>query len=218
MRPRRLAGLAGLALLGLALALAWHWLAAPPRVANASAAARFARWQATNPGRVAEYLGYLQRQGVGEVLPPEQLLRLGRRWERCGGVEFSLPPRELWPRIVPTLKLLASLQSEGLLRDARVASAWRPQDYNRCEGGSQASRHLDNLALDLDLPNSQASRVQALCQRWRQIGPARHWGLGFYSPTRVHLDTAGFRSWGYDYRGKSSLCTAPDRGEGRRIG
>jgi hypothetical protein len=211
MRWRALAWVAGVALLLLGLDLAWQWPRAPwqPAARPRDAAERFKQWQAAETKPTRAYFAYLRAQGVAEVLPPESLLRLGRRWQTCGGVEFAVPPRELWPRIVPTLKLLSELRTEGLLRGARVASAWRPDAYNRCEGGSRASRHLGNLALDLDLPASEAGRVQDLCARWQRIGAQRRWGLGFYSPTQVHLDTAGFRTWGFDFRSGSSLCKAP---------
>jgi uncharacterized protein YcbK (DUF882 family) len=110
--------------------------------------------------------------------------------------------------VVPTLQLLADLRSQGLLVGATAASGYRSSDYNRCEGGSSASRHLTNRAIDLDLPETAASQSEALCAAWRRQGPVQKWGLGFYSPTQIHLDTAGFRTWGFNYGGSSSLCKA----------
>lgn len=107
---------------------------------------------------------------------------------------------------MPTLRLLADLRKSGYLDGFRVASSYRVASYNRCEGGSRASRHLSNQALDLDLDQSSKASVAALCAAWRRIGPSRNWGLGFYSASQVHLDTAGFRTWGTDFHGKSSLC------------
>ena len=39
-------------------------------------------------------------------------------------------------------------------------------------------------------------------------GAEHRFGLGFYSPTRIHVDTAGFRTWGRDYTRRTSLCRA----------
>lgn len=36
--------------------------------------------------------------------------------------------------------------------------------------------------------------------------PALAMGLGFYTPTKIHIDTSGYRTWGNDYRRGTSLC------------
>ncbi len=197
-----------IALVSFAFVAAWvlKSLIAPRPEPDPDPGERFSRWQSAHQQQVSAYLGFLKSKDVGGVLPPEQLLRQGRRWKLCGGTEFGVPPAELWPDVVPTLQLLADLRSQGLLVGAHAASGYRTGDYNHCEGGSSASRHLSNRAIDLDLPETSASQVEALCVAWHKQGPARKWGLGFYSPARVHLDTAGFRTWGYDFHAASSLC------------
>jgi hypothetical protein len=86
-----------------------------------------------------------------------------------------------------------------------VASSFRTTAFNRCEGGSARSRHLANNALDFDLG---ADAGQRLCDWWRRHGKTRGVGLGFYTPRRIHIDTAGFRTWGSDHTGKTSRCVA----------
>ncbi|WP_460734908.1 D-Ala-D-Ala carboxypeptidase family metallohydrolase [Lysobacter tyrosinilyticus] len=109
----------------------------------------------------------------------------------------------------PTLQLVADLRATGILKDVVVASAWRSPSFNRCEGGSSASRHLTNNALDFDIRGTLD--VIGLCAYWRTHGAARKFGLGFYSPTEIHVDTSGFRTWGYDYHRATSLCTPARR-------
>jgi uncharacterized protein YcbK (DUF882 family) len=106
---------------------------------------------------------------------------------------------------VPALRLLDELQRDGVLRNARIASGFRTPAHNRCEGGAASSRHLDFRALDLEI-DAGAEDASRLCRRWRQLGPARHWGLGFYRPGRIHIDAEGFRTWGGDHHAGSSLC------------
>jgi uncharacterized protein YcbK (DUF882 family) len=171
-------------------------------------ASRYARWQAAHVSEVAKYRVFLDQRGVGTIVPMQQLLRLGRRWRQCGDEEFALPPPEKWPRIVPTLQLLRDLRSQGLIDNGNVASGFRPGSYNHCEGGSSGSRHLSNQALDIDLPPIQRERADRLCAAWRKNGARLGWGLGFYSPTEIHLDTAGFRTWGSDFHADTSLCQA----------
>jgi hypothetical protein len=205
--------LAGILLCAVLLAVflasrtgAWRQRIAPAPAAPS--ADDYATWARTQAADVAAYSAFLRRQGVDAIVPMPELLRLGRRWRNCGGTAFVVPPRERWPAIVPTLRLFDALRKDGLLDGARVASAYRPAAYNRCEGGSDGSRHLRNQALDLDLGPGAPDRVARLCAHWRRIGPARDWGLGFYTPTRIHLDATGFRTWGSNHRRGTSLCHA----------
>jgi hypothetical protein len=199
---------ATIGLLAITAIIAWlvigRWLA----TSLPDPAARFAHWRVEHTREVAAYRAFLDHEHVGAIVPEAQLLRLGRRWRLCGGEEFVAPPREQWPQIVPTLRLLADLRARALLRDSQVASSFRTSTYNRCEGGSTGSRHLSNQALDLDVPSIRPSGIAQLCDLWRKEGPQRHWGLGFYTSTEIHLDTAGFRTWGSDFHADTSLCLA----------
>lgn len=170
-----------------------------------SAERRYQHWlEAGHRAQAASYEAYLRAQGVDGILPLHGLLRSGRRWRLCGVDEFALPPHADWARMKPTLVLVADLRAAGILRNVTVASAWRSPAFNGCEGGSSASRHLTNNALDFDIHNSVD--VRRLCAYWRTHGVARKFGLGFYSSTQIHVDTSGFRTWGHDHRRGSSLC------------
>jgi hypothetical protein len=65
-----------------------------------------------------------------------------------------------------------------------------------------------NRAIDFDLPPNP-DNVARLCELWREQGPALNLGLGFYTPTAIHIDTAGFRTWGSDHHRATSLCLDP---------
>ena len=155
---------------------------------------------------VMDYQVYLRREGVADVIPMSSLLHSARRWRSCDAAEFALPPRPAWPHIVPTLRALKRLQAVGLVDSKLAVSGYRNEALNACAGGSARSRHLSNNALDLDIPGT-AGDVQRLCAYWREQGPAMKLGLGFYTETRIHLDTSGFRTWGSDHTWRTSLCT-----------
>jgi len=57
----------------------------------------------------------------------------------------------------------------------------------------------------LDMEAGPAS-LEILYNAWRTQGAELKLGLGFYTPTRIHLDTLGYRSWGSDHTHKTSLC------------
>jgi len=56
------------------------------------------------------------------------------------------------------------------------------------------------------MPSLRSDGIVKLCEFWRKEGPQRHLGLGFYTSTQIHLDTAGFRTWGSDFHAGTSLC------------
>lgn len=166
---------------------------------------RFAAWlDRGHHQQVDAYQAFLRRRNVADILPSHQLLRSGRRWQACSHDEFVVPPRESWQEMVPTLQLLAKLKAQGVRLNAVSASGYRDAEFNRCEGGSSRSKHLLNSALDLDAvtPTEQL----ALCAWWKKEGARHAFGLGFYSGNRIHIDTAGYRTWGQDYSHRSSLC------------
>lgn len=165
----------------------------------------FRQWATARSAAVTEYQKFLDRRQLGHVTPMRFLLRSARMWRECGASEYALAPREQWSNIVPTLRAVRDLQALGLVDAKRVASGYRDGPLNRCAGGSSRSRHVANNALDLELPASR-DNVERLCQYWRSKGPALKLGLGFYTTTRIHLDTSGFRTWGADHTGKTSLC------------
>jgi hypothetical protein len=189
--------------------LAWLVLLAAVACQPAPEPAPFERWLAAGHApEVRRYGEHLAAAGVADVVPMPQLLRRGRRWRQCGGTAFAVPARERWDAIVPTLMLLRELRSQRLLPADRVVSAWRDPAFNTCEGGSPASRHLRNNALDIEFDAGPAN-TRRLCEFWRRHGARLGFGLGFYTPTKIHLDTAGFRTWGADHHRRTSLCAQP---------
>jgi uncharacterized protein YcbK (DUF882 family) len=168
---------------------------------------RFMDWRDAHRASVAAYAVFLRQNGVDGVVPLPQLLRTVRDWRRCGD-EFAVPPRDRWPAIVPTLRLLADLRRDGHLPGTtRVVSAWRSPAMNTCAGGAVHSKHLANGAIDLDW-QAPPDGLARLCAAWGDIGGRYAWGLGFYAPDKIHLDTSGWRTWGHDYHARTSLCVA----------
>jgi len=176
----------------------------------------YRRWLDTGPrSEVAAYLVFLRDEGVEGVVPAVSLLRTSRSWRSCGGQEFAVPPKSLWPNMPPTLRLIAQLRDAGLLDPALARSVYRDPAMNACAGGSARSRHLHNRAIDFDLP-AQGDYVAKLCAFWREHGRAANMGLGFYTPTAIHIDTTGYRTWGTDHSRRTSLCMTESAIDGSR--
>ncbi len=167
---------------------------------------RYARWlDAGHRSETDAYAAVLHDEDVDGVVPALALARTARSWRMCGREEFGVPPAELQANMLPTLRLVARLRDLGILDPALARSSYRDPDLNACAGGSAGSKHLQNRAIDFDLPD-RPDNVAKLCAFWREHGEAANMGLGFYTPTAIHIDTAGYRTWGEDHHRGTSLC------------
>lgn len=193
--------------IALLLTLAACTALAPPKT-------RYARWlDAGHRADVERYAAFLQTEGVHDVVPMPALTRTARRWRLCGNREYDVPPDALQPNMPPTLRLVVRLRDAGILDPTRARSVYRDPAMNTCAGGSTRSKHLENRAIDFDLPK-RGDNIERLCAFWREHGQALNMGLGFYSSTAIHVDTAGYRTWGGDYTWRTSLCTVDRHREG----
>jgi uncharacterized protein YcbK (DUF882 family) len=194
--------------LGLSAALAACADPAPSSSRRIEQHTRFEHWLDTgHRDAVAAYRNRLEGRQLTDALPMDALLRTSRRWRLCLHDEFATPPPALQPNIEATLRVVARLHEAGLLDPTLARSGWRDARVNRCAGGASGSKHLQNNAIDFDLPERPDS-VAALCAWWRKHGETARMGLGFYTRTAIHIDTSGFRTWGTDRTRRSSLCIA----------
>ncbi|MEO6171494.1 MAG: hypothetical protein ABIP02_00105 [Arenimonas sp.] len=168
-------------------------------------AERYATWSSKHGDEILAYQNFLDDNFVGDIVPLSQLLKSARAWKKCHAEPFTMPPKELWPNIVPTLLVVKKFESEGVLINPVAASAYRDPILNACAGGSLGSKHMRLNAIDFDIDATPES-LETLCNAWRTQGAELKLGLGFYTPTKIHLDTLGYRSWGTDFTHKTSLC------------
>ncbi len=176
----------------------------------------FEAWQNKhgNRLRVKAYRKYLVKHlGANNVPPMSQLLQTAKSWRKCGGEPYSVPPVYYWHNMVPTLRLFATLKSQGIIpADTKITSVYRSSRLNRCVGGANGSKHKVNSALDLSSPSMKKysfklSQVQDnLCNFWLYQGHYYKFGLGLYSKGSIHIDTSKYRKWGNNYSSGSSPC------------
>ena len=184
---------------------------------TASMSMDFGSWLNSNSWRaeqVNNYKRYLSAQvGAQNVPPLEQLLTTARSWDKCGYEPYQLPPQELWANIVPTLRLYNELKSQGILpASTEIRSVYRSPSLNACAGGADASKHMTAGAMDIWVPEYEndlwrTSKLQdSLCEFWQYQGVGYNFGLGLYSTGAIHLDTQGYRKWGFQHSSSSSAC------------
>lgn len=135
--------------------------------------------------------------------------------KQCEPLRFSVPPKALWPNIIPSLKLVERFQSQGIYAHYRIISTFRSDEMNTCIHGAKLSKHMQNHAVDFKVLNAQQKPYsdaayqqieQQLCAFWHKSGKALNMGLGIYPGHSLHIDVAGYRTWGGDYRRQSSPC------------
>lgn len=182
-----------------------------------NAAIDFNSWLNSNRYRaqqIANYQRYLGSQiGAQNVPPMEQLLTTARSWDKCGYEPYQLPPQELWSNIVPTLRLYSHLKNQGILpASTEIRSVYRDAGLNDCAGGASSSKHMTAGAVDIWVPEYEAnqwrlnSMQDSLCQFWQYQGGTHDFGLGLYATGAMHLDTQGYRKWGFEHASRGSAC------------
>ncbi len=160
-----------------------------------------------NAKEVQAFDVFLKNQRVDRVVPLYQLLRSDVRWKKCHAEPFDVPQRSLWPHMVPTLKLIQN-EIKPVVGNVEALSVFRSPAINHCVGGASRSFHLQFHAVDMrPVKNIGRKRlIEKLCRLHQNKGQKLHMGLGIYSGMRFHIDSAGYRQWGDDYKAGSSPC------------
>ncbi len=121
-----------------------------------------------------------------EIIRPHRNVR--------GVVANELPPRHMWSRLIPTLRVADEIRHRLGSPLKLVNSAYRSPDYNLACSGAKHSYHMQNRALDLMFKEG-AKAASAVAKELREEGFFRG-GIGTYS-TFIHVDTRGFdATWG----------------------
>lgn len=132
----------------------------------------------------AEFLASLELRHLSphEVIDPHRGI--------VDGISNSLPPKEMWERLAPTLKLADEIRERLELPLCRITSAFRAPEYNAMiPGAVPHSYHTRNQALDL-VYYCSARKAYDMALKLRREGFFRG-GVGLY-PTFIHLDTRGY--------------------------
>ena len=169
--------------------------------------ASFTHWRESNGEEVDAFESHLKSVELHSVVELHELLRSASAWHECKAEPYAVPPPEQWASVVSVLRLLKELISQQILGAFVVHSAYRGLELNKCAGGAIGSAHLRSFAVDLT-PLGTEDVTNKMCTFWRERG--RDWRMGFsrYRSGRLHVDTAGYRTWGSDHTGKSAVCSA----------
>lgn len=171
----------------------------------------FDTWLAAEPGRAEAFQRFeviLQREGVAGVVPDRELWLTDRLRAGCVVEPYTMPPEEIWPRIVPALRFIRD-HVKPAVGDVTVASSYRDEALNTCVHGASRSTHRNFYALDLVPAEAAVTRerlIETLCPIHAREGRRFGIGLGIYRVRRFHVDARGYRGWGEDFHGATFSC------------
>lgn len=179
-----------------------------PRMQTESA---YHRWLEANPlkaTQMREYQAFLNQNNVGEIIPMRELLQGCADNPLKPELAFDVPPKALWPNIVPTLKWFDT-NARPLIGRVRLYHGYRNPEANKA-CGSHSPVHPANSAIDfVPLEMHDPAKIERLmCSAFRAKGRQGKVGMGFYGVGLIHIDTRGYRSWGPDTRSATSPCRA----------
>jgi len=114
---------------------------------------------------------------------------IGSHAKQRGSVWNSIPPREAWRSVGPTLQVIDRVSRELNVPVTEVLSVYRNPVYNSlCSGARRNSWHTRNYAVDVKM-GAKPSTVAAMAGRLRDRGQFRG-GIGRYGDF-THVDTRG---------------------------
>ena len=179
-------------------------------IAPGQSKADYLAWLAQSPEnreQVRSFGHFLAEKNVQDVVPVWQLVRTSSSWRQCSAGRFEVAPTQQWNNIVQTLAFVKN-EVRPAIGEVEALSGFRNDELNDCSNGKPGSAHRMFFAMDL-VPVDGIDRgdmIARLCSAHANRGPAYSTGLGFYSGSRFHVDSNGFRKWGSDGRGATSPC------------
>ncbi len=135
---------------------------------------------------VLRYANYIKGLRLKNVTP---YMVLHPHFKTRGRTRNSLPPRYMWSRIAPTLRVIDSMASSMRSPVSELLSIYRSPSYNRAVRGRSRSQHLENRAVDVRFKGVWAYTVSKVARSIRSRGKFAG-GVGRYS-SFTHVDTRG---------------------------
>lgn len=117
----------------------------------------------------------------------EEICPAGKHAHTNGPV-LQVAPRQLWPHIITTLRVLEWLRMD-VGAPIHVLSGYRDPAYNKAIGGETDSMHMQFNAIDFRHPEWEP---ETLAKKLLKHSRAAQCGIGLYERSGfVHLDTRG---------------------------
>lgn len=145
-----------------------------------------ASWARQKGKDVYRYANYIKSLRLRNITPR---MVIAPHFKRRGRTGNSLPPRSMWKKMGPTLKVIDRMSREMGVPVRVILSAYRSPHYNRAVGGKSRSYHMSNMAVDVVFRGVSPWHAASVARRLRDGGKFKG-GIGRYYGF-VHVDTRG---------------------------
>ncbi len=147
-------------------------------------------WARLKGDDVYRYANYIKSLGLHTVTPR---MVLAPHFKTRGGVINDLPPRRMWKKIGPTLRVIERMVHEMDVPVESIISAYRSPRYNAAVCGKPRSRHKVNQAVDVVFRGVSPCHVASVARYLRDRKREFKGGIGTYR-SFVHIDTRGYNA------------------------
>jgi len=147
-------------------------------------------WARLKGKTVYQYANYVKSLRLRNITPR---MVLAPHFKTRGRVVNTLPPRSLWKKMGPTLKVIDGISREIGLPLKEVLSAYRSPTYNRAVRGRYKSLHMYNMAVDVVFHGTSPRHVASVARFLRDRKGKFDGGIGTYRGF-VHIDTRGYKA------------------------
>ena len=136
---------------------------------------------------VYKYAHYILDLNLKNITPQ---MVIAPHFKKRGTVQNTLPPKEMWNKMKPTLLVIDALSESMGSPINDIVSAYRSPTYNRAVRGKSRSYHMSNQAVDVTFKKANPWRVAKAVRHLRDKEKEFKGGIGTYSGF-VHIDTRG---------------------------
>ena len=148
-----------------------------------------ASWVRLKGKDVYRYANFVKGLGLRNITPR---MVLAPHFKTRGWTTNDLPPRSLWKKMKPTLKVIDKMAGEMGVPVKAIISAYRSPRYNRAVRGKSKSLHMQNQAVDVMFQGVSPYHVARVARHLRDKRKFKG-GVGRYS-SFVHVDTRGYNA------------------------
>lgn len=149
-----------------------------------------ASWAQLKGKNVYRYASYIEGLGLRNITPR---MVLAPHFKTRGRVGNDLPPRKMWKKMGPTLKVIDRMAGEMGAPIKSIISAYRSPRYNNAVHGKSGSLHKANQAVDVIFRGVSPAHVASVARYLRDKKRKFEGGVGTYS-SFVHVDTRGYKA------------------------
>ncbi|MBT8044411.1 MAG: DUF882 domain-containing protein [Verrucomicrobiae bacterium] len=147
-------------------------------------------WVRLKGKNVNRYANYIKGLGLRNITPR---MVLAPHFKTRGRVVNNLPPRRMWKKMGPTLKVIDRMASEMGVPIRHILSAYRSPRYNAAVHGKSRSLHQVNQAIDIVFYGASPWYVASVARFMRDRKHKFEGGIGTYN-SFVHIDTRGYNA------------------------